>query len=242
MEVCMDINHELRKHGPSLLAAAGIAGFFGAVFMVAKAAPVARDILDDMPEDASTMDKVRAVAPNYIPTVGVMLISTSCIMMSTRLLRSRYAGLLALYSVTEKAMERWQEAALKEVGPKKVDKIKDRVIDPNEDPKPIPPAILVDEGGVLFKDSWSGRYFKLDSVNTVRTVVNNLNDQILKGDWIALNHFYYELGLEPVQEGDEVGWVSYHSLIDVDYGSFIKDDRAVITITFNESPRRYEYD
>lgn len=238
----MDINHELKKHGPSLLAAAGIAGFFGAIFMAAKAAPIARDVLDEMPEDASAMEKARAIAPNYIPTVGVALISTSCIMMSTRLLRSRYAGLLALYSVTEKAMEKWQEATLNEVGPKKVDKINDRVIDPNEDPRPIPPAILIEEGGALFKDSWSGRYFKLDSVNTVRTVVNDLNEQILKGDSISLNHFYHELGLEPVQEGEYVGWVSYRGLIDIAFGSFIKDDRAIITITFNEPPRRYEYD
>lgn len=240
----MDINRELRRHGPSILAGLGVAGFIGAVVMAAKAAPKANDILEEMPKDSSLMDKARAVAPNYIPTVGMMLISTSCIMMSTRMLRHRYAALLALYSVGERAMEKWQDATLKEVGPKKMDKIKDRVIDPNEDPRPIPAPILIEEGGAIFKDSWSGRYFPLDSINTVRTVVNDLNEKILRGEWVSLNDFYYELGLEAVQEGDDVGWVSYRSLIDISFGSFIheKYDRAVVTITFVDLPRRYEDD
>jgi hypothetical protein len=167
----------------------------------------------------------------------MILISTACIVASSRAHRHRYAGLLAIYSIGERTLQKWQSSVLEEVGPKKYEKVRERVVSPDENP--VPTAILLDEDRVLFFDTYTGRYFRKNSVETIRRKVNDLNDQLLTGDWISLNDFYFELGLERVDFGDEVGWTSYHGTIQVEYDSFIKDDRPCISVSFLVKPKEY---
>ena len=229
----------LQDNYPSLMAAAGVAGFITSVVMAAKAAPKAEhelDLLEQGQAEWSMLDKVKAVAPVYAPTAGMIMISTACIVASNRAHRHRYASLLALYSIGEKTLQKWQSSVLEEVGPKKYDKVRERVVSPDENP--VPTAVLLDEDRVLFFDTFSGRYFRLNSVETVRRVVNDLNDQLLSGDWITLNEFYFELGLERVEFGDDWGWAAYQGTIQVDFDSFIKEDRPCVSISFVVKPNK----
>ena len=226
----------LKEQYPNILSALGVTGFITSVVMAAKAAPMAKDILDEADEETTLLEKAKAVAPVYAPTAGMILISTACIVASNRAHRHRYASLLALYSIGEKSLQKWQSSVLEEVGPKKYEKVRERVVSPDENP--VPTAVLLDEDRVLFFDTFTGRYFRLNSVETVRRIVNNLNDQLLSGDWISLNEFYYELGLERVDFGDDVGWAAYQGTIQVDFDSFIKDDRPCISLSFVVKPNK----
>lgn len=224
----------LRDQYPNLVAAAGVAGFISSVVMAAKAAPKANQILDEFEEDAPLYDKVKAIAPVYAPTVGMILISTACIVASNRAHRHRYAGLLALYSIGEKSLQKWQESIVEEVGEKKFEKVRERVVSPNEDP--VPAAILLDEDRVLFFDVFSGRYFRMNSVETARRIINDLNDQILSGDWVSLNELYFHLGLERVEFGDDIGWAAYHGTIQAQFDALLKGDRPCVSISFVVKP------
>lgn len=235
----MDVNRTLRKETPSILATLGVVGFLTSVWMTAKAAPKAKDILEELPEDAPMLDKVKAVAPIYAPTVGTILLSIAFVMSSNRMHRYRYASVLALYSIGERSLEKWQTAVLKEVGPKKYEKAELLTMDPNEDPNPPPTAILLDDDKVLMYDVFSGRYFKVQTVEVVRSIVNRLNEQILAGDWISVNDYYFELGLEPLEYGGEWGWTSYRSIIEIRTDAFLKDDRPVVSVSFINKPKEY---
>ena len=226
----------LKDQYPNILSALGVTGFITSVIMAAKAAPTAKDILDEADEETPLIEKVKAVAPVYAPTAGMILISTACIVASNRAHRHRYASLLALYSIGEKTLQKWQSSVLEEVGPKEYEKVRERVVSPDENP--VPTAVLLDEDRVLFFDKFSGRYFRLNSVETVRRVVNDLNDQLLSGDWISLNEFYFELGLERVEFGDDWGWAAYQGAIQVDFDSFIKEDRPCVSISFIVKPNK----
>lgn len=216
-----------------------MAGFITSVIMAAKAAPKAEyelDLLEERQAEWSRLDQVKAVAPVYAPAAGMILISTACIVASNRAHRHRYASLLALYSIGEKTLQKWQTSVLEEVGEKKYEKVRERTVSPNEDP--VPTAILLDEDRVMFFDVFSGRYFRLNSVETVRRIVNDMNDQLLSGDWISLNEFYFELGLERTEYGDDIGWAAYQGTIQIDFDSFLKEDRPCVSISFIVKPMK----
>jgi hypothetical protein len=227
----------LRNHAPSLLSACGVAGFITAVVMSARAAPRAYEILKET-EDEKPLDRFKAVAPIYAPTAGMILLSTACVVASNRAYKQRYTGLLAIYSIGERTMDRWQKAVVDEVGPKRAEKVRERAVAPTKD-EPVPAALLLEEENTVFYDKYSGRYFKGPDIETVRRIINNLNEEIMSGDWVCLNDLYYALGLPPTEFGYDAGWVSYHGLINATFDAHLHDNRAVIGISFDVKPKEF---
>ena len=135
-------------------------------------------------------------------------------------------------------LQRWQNAVVDEVGQKKYEKVRERVVSPEE---PVPTGMLLDESKVVCFDVFSGRYYKTDSIETVRRIINDLNDRLIVGDFVALNELYYELGLDRVEFGDDVGWLlhDHDETIKVSFDPFMKDDRPVVSVSFTVKPRKY---
>lgn len=234
----MKLKNTLTRQSPAILAALGCLGFITSVVMSAKATPKAMEILKTQPEDSTTMEKVKAIAPIYAPTVGMVLVSTACVVGSNRIHRYRYASILALYSIGEKSLQRWQNAVLDEVGEKKYENVRERVVAPKGT---VPAGILLDESQIVCFDVFSGRYFKTNSIETIRRIINDMNDRLIIGDFVALNEFYYELGLDRVEFGDEVGWLlhDHDETIKVTFDPFMKDDRPVVSVSFVVKPKEY---
>lgn len=242
----MNFKNEVIKQSPGILSGLGVIGFISSVVMVAKVAPKAEKIIEEasytptphfcIDNQLGFLDKVKLVAPIYAPTAGMILISTACIIASNHTYRHRYASLLALYSISEVAVGKWQAAALEEVGPRKFDKVKERVLGSEEDP---PEILLVDEKKSLFYDGYLGRWFTTDSVETVRRIVNDLNEQLLKDDFVPLNDLYYALGCDHVPFGDDVGWNLSIAKVEVQFNSFIRKDRPYISIMYSVEPRDF---
>ena len=233
----MKLKTLIQNESPTILAGLGCIGFITSVIMTAKVAPKADKILKEMPEESSKLDKAKAIAPIYAPTAGMIMISTACIVGSNRIHRYRYASLLALYSVSERTLQKWQDSVLKEVGRKKYENVREHVYSPEEDP---PSSMLMDDERVLFFDVYSGRYFRSDSVETVRRIINDLNDQMFREDFASLNDFYFKIGLPRVEFGDDVGWHISAGTIKANYDSFLKDDRPGVSVSFELKPRSFK--
>ena len=86
----MSFKTKLNASSPDILTVVGIAAFLGAIGLAIKAAPRANDILEEM-EDAPTLEKVKMVAPFYAPVVGSACVGVGAILMSRRILNTRYA-------------------------------------------------------------------------------------------------------------------------------------------------------
>lgn len=233
----MNVKQTLSNNSPTILASLGIAGFITAIVMTAKVAPKAERLLKDIPEDEPFIEKAKALAPYYAPTAGMVLISTACIVGSNRIHRYRYASLLALYSIGERSLQRWQDSILDEVGEKKFTKIKDRVKEPMGEP---PASIVVDDERVLFYDIFSGRYFRGDSIEVIRKVVNDLNDQMYTEDFASVNDFYYGVGLDRMEFGSDWGWNIADGPVTVEFDAFIRNERPVVSISFTTKPKEYK--
>lgn len=232
----MNVQNTLKQNSPSILLALGLGGFVGAVVYTAKVTPKANDILSELPPDASKLDQVRAVASTYAPVAGLLLASTGAILAGNQIMRNRYAALLVLYSFTEQVVERWKSSALEEVGSKKFKDIKDRVVSSDD---PIPDDILEQEGSTTLYDAYSGRWFNTDSVETVRRVINDINETMFREDYAPLNDFYYGLGMDKIEYGDEVGWHIDNGAAKIELTPIIRDEKAYISISFSIKPKDY---
>lgn len=231
----MKVKQTLTNNSPTILAALGVTGFLGAILMTAKAAPKAVKVLEKH-NDSTTIEKVKAVAPIYAPTAGMILVSTACIVGSNRIHGYRYASLLALYSIGQQTLDRWQDAVLDEVGKKKYEKVRERVVEPEGEP---PISIMVDEERVLFYDVFTGRYFRGDSIEIVRKVANDMTDRMFGEDYVSLNDYYYGVGLDRVEFGDDWGWNIADGAMTVEFDAFIRNERPVVSVTFNLQPKKY---
>lgn len=229
----MNVKTTLTNQSPAILAAMGCIGFITSVVMAAKVAPKAERVIEHAPPDVSLKEKAMLVAPIYAPTVGMILLSTACIVASNRIQRYRYASLLALYSIGEKSLQKWQSSVLDEVGQKKYEKVRERVVAPEG---PVP---ATDDARTLFFDAYSGRYFQADSVETIRKIVNDLNDLMYAEDFVSLNDFYSDIGLVWVEFGNEVGWNKSDGSIKVEYDAFMLEDKPCISMSFITKPREY---
>jgi hypothetical protein len=235
----MKLKTRVQNQSPTILAALGCIGFISAVVMTAKVAPTAHDILKHQRQDTSRLDKVKAVAPIYAPTVGMILLSTGCIVASNRIHRYRYASLLALYSIGEKSLQKWQNAVLDEVGEKKYEQVRERTVAPDKTAPILSNNEPIDNERTLFFDSYSGRYFQADSVEVIRKIVNDLNDLMFTENFVSLNDFYSDIGLVWVEFGNEIGWNASDGSIKVDYDAFMLEDKPCISLSFITKPKEY---
>lgn len=229
----MDVKKFIYSETPAILTFSGIAGFIAATIMAAKAAPEANHILKEKKE-ASKKEKIVAVAPVYAPTVGMILLSTGCILASSRIMRLRYGALMALYSVSQNNIGKLQDAILSEVGKKKAEAIRLKTVEPDEPPTDI----FVPDGHVLIQETYTGRWFTARSVEDVRQAVNTVNELAIGEGWASLNELYFELGLSNSDYGNEVGW-SAEEILKVRYDAFLKDNRPVVSMSFEVWPRNY---
>lgn len=237
----MNFKNELIRRSPSLLLGGGIAGFIGAVIMSAKATPAAHEesLNIDYEENylhipVSRKEKIRRILPYYIPTIGMVMLSTGMVLSSNRIMRNRYTSLLALYTLTNKALGEWENATASSVTKKKLEQIRDKVFEPDA----LPEWNEKNADTTAFWDPYGGRYIYAKSPEHVRRVIAELNAQLLRDDFVPLNDFYYSLGAPPLQFGGDIGWdVEQREEIGVKFDSVLKEDRAYVKFLFTVEPR-----
>jgi hypothetical protein len=242
----MSLKEELRNHSPTILAGLGIGGFITAIIMSAKATPKAEDALDALnwkhnhPKsefvDPPLKEKIKALVPVYAPTVGMAILSTGCIVGSNRMHRYRYASVLALYTIGERSLDRWQQATLETVGEKKYETIQERAGEPEKDP---PSSMFMDDERTMFYDVFSGRYFRADSIESIRQIINDINKEMYEADFAPINDFYHRVGLPAMEYGEEWGWNIAYGSVYADFVPFLRNNRPVIRVEFKVKPRHY---
>lgn len=208
------------KHSPAICAGFAIAGVVGTAVCAFKASSKAqeivnrkhRDLEDVPPADKSLrrqirLEMVKELAPVMAPTVISGIVTVALIICSHSLNVKKQAALSAAYSGLVTSFKEYKEKAKEIVGAKKAASIQEAADAEHMKSYPMDGAkmVLTGDGEYVFFDKPSGRYFKSD-IEKIRYKINTLNARLISEMWISKNDLYYELGLEPVSDGDEYGW------------------------------------
>lgn len=246
-----DIKGVAIKHSPEILTAIGIVGMLGSVVSAVKETPKAVKLIEADSEkkhgDPHAYTKTEAIKSCwkcYIPATVSFTLSAACLIGASATNAKRNAALATAYTISEAALADFKEKAKEVVGEKKEKEITDAVAKDKLEKNPVNnrEVIITGNGNTLCYDTISDRYFE-SSIDRIKRIENELNRRMLDEMYISLNDLYYELGLKPTKNGDDIGWNVDRGFLDIGFSSQLTDDenpKPCIVLNYHLEPR-YNY-
>ncbi len=250
-KVVKTVQTVVRKHQPEILTGIGIAGMVSTTIMAVKATPKALDLMVDVKEKhaededrkAFCKDVLLKVAPVYIPAAIIGGLSISCLICASSVNYKRNAALATAYTLSESALKEYQDKVVETIGEKKEEAVraaiaKDRI---DKNPAVDREVIVTGNGDTRCYDPLSSRYFDSD-IESIRRAVNELNRRLLLEDYMSLNDFYCELGLDTTEIGDTIGWRSDKGLLELAFYPLLdKKGKPCLALDYQVAPY-HDYD
>ena len=244
-----DVKMAISKHSPEILTSLGIAGTITTTILAVKATPKALELIEDKKEELgicgtekmSTVDTVKAAWKCYIPASITAVTSVACLIGASSVNAKRNAALMTAYNLSATALSDYKEKVLETVGEKKEQIIRNKVAEERVNKEPVNPSTIIvsGHGNTRCFDTITKRRF-ISDIESIKRIVNELNRRMVNGeDYISLNEFYYELGLDEVSIGNELGWNVVTGFIDIDFSAQLDTDGVpCIVIDYMVAPKR----
>lgn len=249
------------KHSPEILTGIGIAGMVTTTIMAVKATPKALLLIENEKREQNRILREEALAQHkeaipivdrlkpvdmikttwkcYIPTAITGTVSVACLIGASSVNARRNAALATAYTLSESTLRDYQKKVVETIGEKKEQTVRDAVAKERLEKNPVEnrEVILTTKGDTLCFDVVSGRYFKSD-IDKLKKVENELNRQMRDEMYISLNEFYYEIGLESIKLGDDLGWNIDDGYIDIRFSSQLATDGTpCLVVDYGYAPR-----
>ena len=243
----LSLKTAIKKHSPEILTGIGITGMITTTVMAVRATPKALILIEERKEEIGAekleaMDMVKTTWACYIPAAITGTLSVACLIGASSVNARRNAALATAYTLSESALKDYQGKVIEMFGEKKNEAVKDAVAKDKVEKNPVVTreVIITEKGDTLCYDAISGRYFKSD-IEKIKKAECELNRQMLDDMYVSLNDFYYEIGLDSVKLGDELGWNVDSGYIDLSFSSQLASDGTpCLVIDYSVAPR-YDY-
>ena len=240
----LSLKTAIKKHSPEILTGIGIAGMITTTVMAVRATPKALILIEERKEEIGAekleaMDMVKTTWACYIPAAITGTLSVACLIGASSVNARRNAALATAYTLSESALKDYQGKVIEMFGEKKNEAVKDAVAKDKVEKNPVVTreVIITEKGNTLCYDAISGRYFKSD-IEKIKKAECELNRQMLDDMSVSLNDFYYEIGLDSVKLGDELGWNVDSGYIDLSFSSQLASDGTpCLVIDYTIAPR-----
>ena len=203
----------LRNHSPTILSGIASLGVIASAIMAVKATPKALQLLEDATNEKndklSKIEVIRIALPAYIPTTITCLSTIICIFGANALNRKQQASLISAYALLNDSFEKYRKAATNIYGDDADLKIKAETAKMTyvsyDGYSLYDPEMDFENEKMLFYDFYTQRYFNA----TLAAVVNaqyHLNRNLILRGYVTVNEFYEFLGIDVIENGDDVGW------------------------------------
>jgi len=241
------IRGAITKHSPEILTGIGIAGMITTTITAVRATPKALILIEERKEEIDVdkltpIELIKTTWTCYIPAAITGGLSIICLIGASSVNARRNAAIATAYALSESALKEYQEKVIETIGEKKEQTVRDAIAKDKIDKNPVSSreVIITEKGNTLCYDALSGRYFKSD-IDKLKKAVNELNRRMRDEMYISLNEFYYEIGLNPIGIGDDLGWNIDHGYIELNFSSQLTDDgNPCLVIDYQVTPR-YDY-
>lgn len=192
------MNHKLNY----VFAAVASGGVILTTILAVKETPKAIRLLEERKkeEELSKLEKIKTVAPAYIPAIASGLATVAFIFASVTMHNKSSAPLIGACAYLDQAYQ----------------KCKNLVKEQKAEKATYSPDKHKSFAEALFFDNRSDRYFWRTMEEMIDAEYHLNRNFILQG-YVTLNDFYLFLGLEPITGGDEIGWDIYSGLTECGY-------------------------
>ena len=236
----------LKRNASTILTAVGGAGVVTTTVLAIKATPKALILLDsaekEKGENLTKLEKVKAAAPVYIPTMVSGVATLACIFGANVLNKRHQASLASAYALLDNSYKEYKAKVEELYGEGSNEQIKDRIAKDKYE------EVEIENDEQLFYDDFSNRYF-VSTPTKVMQAEYNVNRDIHMRGWAELNEFYDCLGIEDIDGGDSLGWSEggnydnyWQAWVDFNHRTVIMDNGTKYTaiMMFQEPYTGYE--
>lgn len=238
----------LTKYSPGILTGIGIAGMIGATFMAVKATPKALYLIESKKEESEVeeltpVETIKTCWKCYIPTTLTTVLSAACLIGASTVSAKRNAALATAYSISEAALREYQEKVVEVIGEKKEKAVRDAVAKNQIERDPVTKSevVIIDSNSnTLCYEPLSGRYFK-STIDKIKKAEIKLDRQMIQEMYVSLNDFYWEIGLDGTDLGDQMGWNLSKGYMDLSFSSQLADDGTPCAVIVYGIPPVYDY-
>ena len=219
----------VKHNAPTILTIAGSVGVIATAVATAKATPKAIKLIEEEEEkkgdELTKFEKFKVAAPAYVPAIIFGVGTISCIVGSNMLNQKRQASLASAYALLDRSYKTYRDKVVELYGEDGDRKIKEEIAKDKYEKKK-------EEDGdkELFYDEYSERYFEITMENFTKAQYE-LNRIFHTTDVVALNDWYHLLGVDGVEGGDLIGWMTtdmyekhWHSWLEFKLHKTIMDD------------------
>lgn len=200
-----------------------------------------RELVNDVKEELTKVEKTRIVWKVYLPPVLLGVGTIASIVMANRIASKKMAALVIASGISERALSEYKERVVEKFGDNRARDIRDEVANHRVagDDVTNKEVVLTGTGEVLCYDMHTGRYF-MSSMEAIKKAENHINYELVHFCSASLSEFYDEIGLPPTSYSDLVGWdVNNHMEVYVTT-TLSADNRPCLAIDFSNPPV-YEY-
>lgn len=253
----------IEKNAPAILAGIGVAGMIGAVVSAASAGGEVREALeraelkknekafeermttgnDDTPIIPLTWKERGLVyAKYYWKAVLLALVSAAATCGSVYCGNKKIKALAVIAAAAESNLIDFEEAAKKVVGEKKLEQIKNQVLEDDLAKNPPSEEIIhnTGRGNTLMYEPWFRTYFRSD-IESVRSLAGDITSHAAKSGDIRMDEIYEALGIDTHKELEELvedmNDGIYHNLLQM-YGYFCKPDEGIYHLPEFKKPAK----
>lgn len=162
-----------------------------------------------------TKEVLKTVWKCYIPTLGIVILTTSAIICNGKINAKKIAVLTSAYSGTVEALKKVEEKMSEEIGPKKAQKVIDQAEVANAQAQ-VPTSqndiIATGKGKQLFFCATTGQWFYSDwngvqlAEQKFQKVISDMMKSWGSGELVPVREAQEALGLPETDMGGYMGW------------------------------------
>lgn len=242
--ITKSIQATLTKHGPKILTGVGIVGMIGTTVMAVKATPKALRLIEEKKQETKSeklhpVEVVKTTWKCYIPAAITGVTSTACLIKANSIHTRRSAALATAYNLSKTALEEYKDKVVETIGEKKEQAIREEIAKDRVEKNPVNECEVIntDRGNTLCYDMAFGRYFRSD-IDRIKRAFTSINRIIATNNYVSLNEFYSELGLPPIEIGDELGWNLDSGVVEEEFGTTLaSNNEPCLAFRYSVQPK-----
>lgn len=237
----------LKRNSATILTCVGAAGVVATTVTAVKATPKALLLLEkakaEKGEELTALETVKIAGPAYIPSVVLGASTLACIFGANVLNTRGQASLMSAYALVDSGYKDYRKKVDELYGEEAGSQVRAGIAKDKYDEQYDEHPVKMEDGTRLYYDFYSDQYFEATPF-AVQKAEYEVNRQLMLDDVVTLNEWYHQLGLDPLDHGDDFGWTTFANMdaywqtwIDFHHEKVVMDDGLeCIIISFMQDP------
>lgn len=234
----------LKRNSATILTCVGAAGVIATTVTAVKSTPKALLLLENAKEEKgeelTKLEVVKIAAPVYIPSIILGASTLACIFGANVFNTRSQASIMSAYALVDSGYKDFRKKVDELYGSEAGAQVRAEIAKDKYEEQPIK---VIEDGKRLYYDYYSDQYFEATPF-AVQKAEYEVNRTLMMDDGVTLNEWYYQLGLKPLDHGDDFGWSTsanmdayWQTWVDFHHEKVVMDDGLeCIIISFVQDP------